>query len=106
MDVANAVAFIRQHAADPIQVKDILEKVPISRASLEQRFRQILGRSPSAEIRRVHLERAKRLLTETDIPVPEVAAASGFGTREYLSHVFKSETGLSPQKYRRSVRVR
>ena len=28
-----------------------------------------------------------------------------FDTREYLSHVFKAETGLSPQKYRSSVRV-
>ena len=106
IDVANAVAFIWQHAGDPIQVKDILREVPVSRTRLEQRFRQVLGRSPSAEIRRVHLERAKQLLEETDTPVPEVAAASGFGSREYLSHVFKSQTGLSPRKYRSRVRVR
>lgn len=106
VDVANAVAFIWQHAGDPIQVKDILREVPVSRTRLEQRFRQILGRSPSAEIRRMHLERAKQLLAETDIPVPEVATASGFTSREYLSHAFKSETGLSPQKYRSHVRIR
>lgn len=104
-DVANALAFIRRHAGEPIQVRDILREVPVSRTRLEQSFRKFLGRSPSAEIRRVHLERAKRLLAETDLPVPEVAAASGFGAREYLSHVFKSETGLSPQRYRSNIRV-
>ena len=106
VDVANAVAFIWRHASDPIQVKDVLREVPVSRTRLEQRFRKILGRSPSAEIRRVQIERAKQLLAETDMPVPEVAANSGFGSREYLSHVFKSETGFSPQKYRSRVRIR
>ena len=106
IDVANAVAFIWRHAAEPIQVKDILREVPVSRTRLEQRFREVLGRTPSEEIRRVHFERARQLLAETDMPVPEVATASGFGSREYLSYVFKSQTGLSPQKYRSRVRLR
>ncbi len=106
IDVANAVAFIWRHAADPIQVKDILRVVPISRTRLERRFQEVLGRTPSAEIRRVHFERARQLLSETDMPVPEVATASGFGSREYFSYVFKSQTGLSPQKYRSRVRIR
>ncbi len=105
-DVASAVAYIWHHAADPIQVRDVLRAVPVSRTRLERRFQTVLGRTPAAEIRRVHLERAKHLLAETDMPVPEVAVASGFGSREYLSYVFKSQTGLSPQKYRIRVRIR
>ena len=105
-DVAAAVAFIWRHASDPIQVRDVLRAVPVSRTRLERRFLEVLGRTPAAEIRRVHLERAKQLLAETDMPVPEVATASGFGSREYLSYVFKSETGFSPQKYRSRVRTR
>ena len=105
-DVASAVAFIWRHAGDRIHVRDILREVPISRTRLEQRFRQILGRSPSAEIRRVHLERAKQLLAETDMPVPDVAAASGFGSREYLAHAFKQETRLTPREFRNQARGR
>jgi len=105
-DLARAIAFIRDHAAEPIQVKDVLRAVPVSRRRLERRFRDVLRRTPAAEIRRVHLERAKRLLAETDMAVPDVAAASGFGSREYLACVFKSETGLSPNKYRRRARAR
>jgi LacI family transcriptional regulator len=105
-DLARAVAFIRDHAQEPIQVSDILRDVPVSRSWLERRFQETLGRSPAAEIRRVHLERAKRLLADTDMPVPDVAIAAGFRSREYLAYAFKQATGLSPREYRTQVRGR
>jgi len=100
-DLAAALSFIRSHATDPIQVGDVLRAVAVSRRWLERRFREILGRGPGAEIRRVRLARAKMLLAETEMPVPQVAARCGFGSREYLANVFKSQTGLSPRQYRR-----
>jgi LacI family transcriptional regulator len=105
-DLARAVAFIRSHATDPIQVDDVLREVPVSRRWLERRFREVLGRGPAAEIRRVRLARAKRLLAETDMPVPEVARRAGFGSREYLAAVFKSEVHLSPRQYRNRMHTR
>jgi AraC-like DNA-binding protein len=62
-DLASAVAFIRSHATDPIQVKDVLRAVAVSRRWLERRFREVLGRGPGAEIRRVRLARAEPVLT-------------------------------------------
>lgn len=105
-DLARAIAFIRDHAQEPIQVSDILREVAVSRSWLERRFQEALGRSPAAEIRRVHLERAKQLLADTDMPVPEVAIAAGFRSREYLAYAFKQATGLSPRQYRSQVRRR
>ena len=105
-DLARAVAFIRAHAADPIQVPDVLREVPVSRRWLERRFREVLGRGPAAEIRRVRLARAKRLLAETEMPVPEVARLAGFGSREYLAAVFKAELDLSPRQYRNHTQAR
>jgi LacI family transcriptional regulator len=105
-DLARAVAFIRSHATDPVQVKDVLREVPVSRRWLERRFREVLGRGPAEEIRRVRLQRAKLLLAETDMPVPQVAVTAGFGSREYLAAAFKSQTGLSPRQYRRSTQAR
>jgi LacI family transcriptional regulator len=105
-DLARAVAFIRGHATDPIQVKDVLREVPVSRRWLERRFREVLGRGPGEEIRRVRLQRAKLLLAETDMAVPRVAVAAGFGSREYLAAVFKSKIGLSPRQYRNQSQTR
>jgi LacI family transcriptional regulator len=105
-DLARAIAFVRNHADQPIQVSDILRAVPVSRSWLERRFQESLGRSPAEEIRRVHLDRAKQLLSETDMPVPDVAAAAGFRSREYLAYAFKQATGLTPREYRTRVRGR
>jgi LacI family transcriptional regulator len=105
-DLARAIAFVRGHAGQPIQVSDVLRAVPVSRSWLERRFQQSLGRSPAEEIRRVHLERAKQLLAETDMSVPDVAAAAGFRSREYLAYAFKQATGHTPRAYRTRVRGR
>jgi LacI family transcriptional regulator len=105
-DLVAAIRFIRAQASRPIQVKDVLRAVPVSRRALERRFRDTLGRTPACEIRHVHLERARQLLAETDMPIPEVAAASGFGSGEYLAVAFKAQTGLSPLRYRTQARVR
>ncbi len=105
-DLARAIAFIRVNVAPPIQVSDVLRAVSVSRSWLERRFQEVLGRSPAEEIRRVRLERTKQLLADTDMPVPQVAAASGFGSREYMAYAFKRATDLTPREFRNRVRDR
>ena len=99
-DLVRAVGFIREHATRSIHVDDVLAAVPMSRRSLERIFQESLGRSPAQEIRRVRLERAKQLLATTDLPIPKVAVASGFGTGEYMATIFRQATGMTPLRFR------
>jgi LacI family transcriptional regulator len=99
-ELADAVRFIREHATRPIGVPDILRQLPLSRRSLELRFRQHLGRSPAAEIRRVRFERAKELLASTDLSVPQVAAAAGFARVEVMNRLFQRSVNRTPTKFR------
>jgi LacI family transcriptional regulator len=105
-DVATAVRYIRAHALGSIGVPDVLEAVAVSRRSLERRFRSVLGRGLGEEIRRVRLEKAKGLLSGTEIPIAQVATNSGFSEAKRLSTVFRLETGLTPMEYRRRSRAR
>lgn len=105
-DLASAIRIIRELATTPIDVTDVLRQVPIARRGLEKRFKQFLGRSPAAEIRRLRIERAKELLTETDWKMPRIAAASGFTHTEVMNQVFRRELNLTPTEYRRSSRLR
>jgi LacI family transcriptional regulator len=91
-EVAAAVRFIRDHAHEPIQVRDVLDAVPVSRRTLERRVRAALGRGVWEEIRRAHMERGKSLLAETDMPMSEVARHAGFSDQRQLSVVFRQET--------------
>lgn len=106
LDLAAAIRFIRANAGRPIRVVDILRHVPLSRRTLERAFHQVLRRSPADEIRRVHLDRARQLLCDTDLTIPRVASLSGFGSPEYLSYAFKQAEGVTPLKYRSRVRGR
>ena len=101
--IAAAVRHIRERACEGLHVSELLKKLPISRPVLERRFRKYLSRSPQAEIRRVQIARAKRLLVETDLPLKNIASMVGFAHAEYLSVVFKRETGITPGTYRRSA---
>ena len=65
---AFAMRFIHEHACHGITVEDVLQGIPLSRMTLERRFRKYLGRSPHAEIRAVQIARAKQLLIETEHP--------------------------------------
>lgn len=103
-DVVAAARFIRGHGHLPLFVADVLREVPVERRSLERRFRKALGRGIWEEIRRVHLERAKRLLAETDLSIKAVAEQSGFTDFRHLAVVFRQELGLSPTAYRSQVR--
>lgn len=100
--IAAAVRYIREQACQGISVSDVLRHVPASRSVLERRFRKYLGRSPQEEIRQVQLKRTRQLLVETELPLERIAALVGFAHPEYLSVVFKRETGLSPGRYRQT----
>jgi LacI family transcriptional regulator len=100
----SAVRYIREHACLGINVGDVLDRVPLSRSTLERRFRKYLGRSPQAEIRAVQLQRAKQLLAETDHATRRIAELVGFEHPEYFNVVFKRVFGRTPGQFRQAVR--
>ncbi len=105
-ELVSALNFIRSNARSPVQVTHVSSHCGLSRRHLERRFAQVLGRSPAEEIRRFHLECAKRLLVETDLSIPQVAEQSGFGSPEYMAYVFKRTLKQTPLRYRRQIRSR
>jgi LacI family transcriptional regulator len=105
-DVAAAIQMIRFRACEGLSVSDILADVPIARSSLERRFRQYLGRSPQAEIRRVQIKRACQLLRDTELSLVQISRLTGFKHAEYFSVVFKREVRQTPGRYRDASRAK
>ncbi len=99
-DVALAIRYIRDHACDGINVKDVIAQVCLTRRALEVRFHSLVGRTPHQEIIRQRVERVKTLLVETDMPLKQIARITQFEHEEYMSVVFRRTTGMPPGKYR------
>ncbi|MBA3481533.1 MAG: DNA-binding transcriptional regulator [Pirellulales bacterium] len=101
-DVAEAIRYIRQRACDPIQVRDVLEVARMSRSTLEARFREAIGRSIHAEIRRVQIDVARRLLVTTNMPIKEVVQRVGVSSVQYFTAMIRHATGQTPGEIRKS----
>ena len=103
-DIARALQFIREHACEGINVSDVLRTGALSRRVFEQRFQRLLGHTPRYEILRVRLRRVKQLVSDTDLPFHKIAERTGFKHAEYLSVIFKRETGKTLSRYRIEAR--
>jgi LacI family transcriptional regulator len=104
--VAGMMRFIRQHACDPIAVKDVVHEAAVSRRVLEKRFGQAIGRTPHELIVETRVSRVKTLLIATKLSLEEIAARTGFEHPEYMTVVFKRIVGDTPGRFRRAVRTK
>jgi LacI family transcriptional regulator len=99
-EVNRAVRYIREQAPNGLQVSDVLTHMGMSRAALQQRMKQITGRTIHQEIQRVRLARVKELLVMSPMTIKQVARLSGFASVQYMTRVFRAGTGETPAKYR------
>ena len=98
-DLARALAHIRSHACEGLSVKELVHATLLDRRALERKFAKFLNRSPHDEIRRVRIDRAKLLLSETALSPNQIAQKTGF-SRKHFAAVFTQIVGVTPLKYR------
>jgi LacI family transcriptional regulator len=101
--VARSVRFILEHCHEPISVKDLVSVAARSRRGLHKAFVEHLGRTPGEELHRVRIERAKRLLAESNNQMEVLAGMCGYQSANSFCVAFKQSTGMSPKQYRDSL---
>ncbi|MEX0867179.1 MAG: substrate-binding domain-containing protein, partial [Pirellulales bacterium] len=103
--IAAAMEFISANSARPIGPEDVAQAVTTELRTLQRRFRACVDRSIAAEIRRVRIERAKRELAQTDVPMKSIAQNAGFVDPKQMYQVFRRDVGITPTEYRQQRRV-
>lgn len=99
--IHSALRFIRDNASRDIGAPETARAAGVSRATLDNCFQRVLGRSVHGEILRARLQMAWDLLLATRLPLEEVARRTGFRSAQYLCYAFRRETGKSPGAVRR-----
>jgi len=102
--IVRVLARIEEDLAAFRSVEDLGRGIPLSRRAFELRFRAVTGRSPYVELQLRKLDRAKRLLATTPLPIAEIAARCGFSEPRHLSVVFRAKLGQSPTAFRQRHR--
>ncbi|MFR8804665.1 MAG: substrate-binding domain-containing protein, partial [Anaerovoracaceae bacterium] len=99
-NVAKIVAFIDSNYNTNLDINGILKLVPLSRRSVETKFRKETGTTIYQYILKCRVEHLAHLLLTSDRPVSEIADEVGFGDNGSFSRIFRKMKGCSPQEYR------
>ncbi|HEY7643339.1 MAG TPA: AlkA N-terminal domain-containing protein [Steroidobacteraceae bacterium] len=102
--VRRALRLIQEGALDEISVDELAARIGIGPRHLHRLFTKHVGASPIAvaQTRRLHF--AKRLLDETDLPITQIALASGFGSLRRFNYTFQQTYNRAPRDLRRQRR--
>jgi AraC-like DNA-binding protein len=95
---------IDAHLAQNISLEALAEVAGLSRCHFARAFKQSVGIAPHSFVMQRRLERAERLLAETDFSLCQVALDSGFSDQSHFSSCFRRHFGVSPRSFRRSRR--
>jgi two-component system, response regulator YesN len=92
--------FIMENYTRKISLKEIADMAGLSPPYFSTIFKEEMGENLSKYLNRLRVEKASRLLLETDMSLSEIAACCCFEDQSWFSKIFKAFTGISPGKYR------
>ncbi|MBU9711429.1 helix-turn-helix domain-containing protein [Evansella tamaricis] len=96
-----AIRFLERNYWNPgISLESVARSVNRNPSYLSHLFRQKTGHTYRQSLLDIRLKEGKRLLTETSLPIQEIASLCGFEESTYFSRCFHRNLGMSPRKYR------
>jgi AraC-like DNA-binding protein len=98
--LAPAMALVHTQPERKWTVADLASEVAVSRSVLDERFRQVLGRSPIRYLTDWRMHIAVELLASTDASVAAVARRVGYDSEEAFSRAFKRAHDVAPSTWR------
>lgn len=99
-EVNAALEYMRSNISKNLTASMVFDFVGLTHTSLDRRFKAEVGRTVHAELARLRIEEAKRLLESTNLSFDEIAKRCGFADRKYFANVFSAATGSSPHLWR------
>lgn len=98
--VAKARACMAAHLDQPLSIARLATLCDVHPARLVRAFRRELGMGPGEYQRTLRLKHALHLVSETDMPLSEIALACGFCDQSHFSRAFKAAYGDAPSAFR------
>lgn len=98
--VARALGLFRARPERRWTVEQLADELGTSRAVLGRRFTEALGISPLCALRDIRMEKAARLLRETDQGLSAIGDSVGYDSEFAFSRAFFRHRGVRPGRYR------
>jgi AraC family transcriptional regulator len=94
------LAFVADRYESDLSLAEMADVAGISEFHFAREFKRATGTTPHQYLIKFRVERAKSLLTESEMPLVEVSSRAGFSHQSHFTRLFHRLTGMTPQSYR------
>jgi transcriptional regulator GlxA family with amidase domain len=98
--LARLQAHIDSNIESSLTMTELAELTGLSTSHFARCFRKSVGLPPHSYVKRRRVERARELLTRTNLPVAEIALVTGFSDQSHFTRRFREIIGVPPGAYR------
>jgi AraC family transcriptional regulator len=95
-----AIDYIHVHLDRDLSLAELAEVINISPTYFASLFKRAIGNSPHQYVIQQRVERAKLMLSKTDLAIADIALQVGFSSQSHLTQQFKRLTGMTPKQVR------
>jgi transcriptional regulator GlxA family with amidase domain len=96
--------WINGHLGDDLSLSILADQAGMSERSFSRRYAEAAGQTPARAIERLRIDAARRLLSDSRLPVKRIAQRCGFGSEETMRRSFLRLVAVTPQDYRARFR--
>ncbi|WP_353311220.1 GlxA family transcriptional regulator [Shimia sp. NS0008-38b] len=100
--VNRALAIMQENLEAPLSIVDVAAKAGATQKTLEHRMRAELGAVPATVYRRIRLNLARKLVSETDLSIAEITLRVGYSSPASMTRAFRETFGMAPRELRKA----
>lgn len=98
-----AIEFMYDNCGRELALAEIAAAAYLSEFHFARLFKKITGATPHGFLAGLRIERARRLLAESDLPITDVGTQVGYASQSHFTKVFREATGMTPHAFRRAA---
>ena len=99
--ITSITRYVQEHLAEEVSLSVLAEEFHLSAQYISQLFKSEIGVGFLNYLTSIRMEKARKLLVSTDLPIAEISERAGYGDYRVFTKVFKKAEGITPSQYRR-----